>query len=115
MPASGAVCLSLTGTWHGSDASEKWDPVNSSLYQILLSIQVGASWDLHSVSEFGVCHNALTHTADIFAARGQSLILINDPFYNEPSNESTRGLSETNLASNKYNADLHLNTIRSGA
>eukprot|EP00891_Asterochloris_glomerata_P004328 jgi/Astpho2/4328/e_gw1.00065.64.1_t len=87
--ADGKVCLSLTGTWHGSDASEKWDPVNSSLYQILLSIQVGASWDLHS-----------------------SLILINDPFYNEPSNESTRGLSETNLASNKYNADLHLNTIR---
>ena len=61
------------------------------------------------------CPVPLTHAADIFTVCRQSLILINDPFYNEPSNESTRGLSETNLASNKYNADLHLNTIRSGA
>ena len=33
------VCLSLLGTWHGTDASQKWDPNQSSLFQILLSIQ----------------------------------------------------------------------------
>jgi len=33
------VCLSLLGTWHGGDASEKWNPGQSSLFQILLSIQ----------------------------------------------------------------------------
>ena len=33
------VCLSLLGTWHGTDASQKWDPQQSSLFQILLSIQ----------------------------------------------------------------------------
>ena len=28
------VCLSLLGTWHGGDASEKWDSKKSSLYQV---------------------------------------------------------------------------------
>ncbi|KAK9823993.1 hypothetical protein WJX72_006841 [[Myrmecia] bisecta] len=37
--ADGKVCLSLLGTWHGSDASEKWNPATSNLFQILLSIQ----------------------------------------------------------------------------
>lgn len=37
--ADGKVCLSLLGTWHGGDASEKWDPKKSSLYQVLVSIQ----------------------------------------------------------------------------
>lgn len=35
----GKVCLSLLGTWHGGDASEKWDPNRSTLYQVLVSIQ----------------------------------------------------------------------------
>jgi baculoviral IAP repeat-containing protein 6 len=29
----------LLGTWHGGDASEKWDPGKSNLLQVLLSIQ----------------------------------------------------------------------------
>lgn len=33
--ADGKVCLSLLGTWEGP----KWDPKNSSLYQVLVSIQ----------------------------------------------------------------------------
>ena len=33
------MCLSLLGTWHGGDASEKWDPGKSNLLQVLLSIQ----------------------------------------------------------------------------
>ncbi len=33
------MCLSLLGTWHGGDASEKWDPAKSNLLQVLLSIQ----------------------------------------------------------------------------
>ncbi|XP_013383358.1 uncharacterized protein LOC106153808 isoform X1 [Lingula anatina] len=37
--ADGKVCLSLLGTWHGGDASEKWNPKTSSLYQVLVSIQ----------------------------------------------------------------------------
>ena len=37
--ADGKVCLSLLGTWHGGDATEKWDPAHSNLQQVLLSIQ----------------------------------------------------------------------------
>lgn len=37
--ADGKVCLSLLGTWHAGDASEKWNPSKSSLYQVLVSIQ----------------------------------------------------------------------------
>ena len=32
--ADGKVCLSLLGTWHGGDSSEKWDPVQSNLMQV---------------------------------------------------------------------------------
>lgn len=35
----GKVCLSLLGTFHGGDATQKWDPAVSSLYQVLVSIQ----------------------------------------------------------------------------
>ncbi len=34
--ADGKVCLSLLGTWHGGDASEKWDPLRSNLLQVSL-------------------------------------------------------------------------------
>jgi ubiquitin-protein ligase len=37
--ADGKVCLSLLGTWHGGDATEKWDPNKSNVLQVLLSIQ----------------------------------------------------------------------------
>ena len=37
--ADGKVCLSLLGTFHGANAAEKWSPKDSSLYQILLSVQ----------------------------------------------------------------------------
>ncbi|XP_041374880.1 uncharacterized protein LOC121387745 [Gigantopelta aegis] len=37
--SDGKVCLSLLGTWHGGNASEKWNPGKSTLYQVLLSIQ----------------------------------------------------------------------------
>ena len=74
------VCLSLLGTWHGTDASQKWDPQTSSLFQILLSIQ--------------------------------GMILISDPYFNEPNVERMRGQAEGTKASNSYNAEIHLNNIR---
>ena len=77
------VCLSLLGTWHGTDASQKWDPQNSSLFQILLSIQ--------------------------------GMILISDPYFNEPNVERMRGQAEGTKASNSYNAEIHLNNIRSAS
>ena len=32
--ADGKVCLSLLGTWHGGDSSEKWNPLQSNLLQV---------------------------------------------------------------------------------
>jgi len=32
--ADGKVCLSLLGTWHSGEASHKWQPASSSLYQV---------------------------------------------------------------------------------
>ena len=74
------MCLSLLGTWNVTDSSQKWDPQNSSLFQILLSIQ--------------------------------GMILISDPYFNEPNVELMRGQAEGTKASNNYNAEIHLNTIR---
>ena len=36
--ADGKVCLSLLGTWHGTDKTEKWQPGTSTVAQVLLSI-----------------------------------------------------------------------------
>ena len=36
----GKVCLSVLGTWHG-DSSEKWNPTQSSLYQVGVSVCSG--------------------------------------------------------------------------
>ncbi|KAH8075505.1 hypothetical protein JL721_1515 [Aureococcus anophagefferens] len=36
--ADGKVCLSLLGTWHAADASQKWNADTSTLTQVLLSI-----------------------------------------------------------------------------
>lgn len=34
--AEGKVCLSLLGTFSGADATEKWDPTRSTIYQVLV-------------------------------------------------------------------------------
>jgi ubiquitin-protein ligase len=33
--ADGKVCLSLLGTFSSSDASERWNPATSSVFQVL--------------------------------------------------------------------------------
>ncbi|CAN6330956.1 unnamed protein product [Urochloa humidicola] len=37
--ACGKVCLSLLGTWHGSNSCEKWNSTQSTMLQVLISIQ----------------------------------------------------------------------------
>eukprot|EP00798_Chlamydomonas_sp_ICE-L_P010124 gene10124-8024_t len=78
--ADGKVCLSILGTWHGGHVSEKWDSKNSSLFQILMSIQ--------------------------------GMILVEDPYFNEPNVELMRVSPEGRKHSNAYNAELQLGTIR---
>ena len=40
------------------------------------------------------------------------MILISDPYFNEPNVEQMRGQAEGTKASNSYNAEIHLNNIR---
>ena len=47
------VCLSLLGTWHGTDETQKWHPDTANLWRVLVSIQ--------------------------------GMILIGDPYFNEPN------------------------------
>jgi ubiquitin-protein ligase len=70
----GKVCLSLLGTWSGPG----WNPKESTLLQVLVSIQ--------------------------------SLILVPDPFFNEPGNDKSRpDLAEASL---DYSANIRLQTAR---
>jgi len=78
--ADGKVCLSLLGTFSSGDASERWSPATSSLFQVLLSIQ--------------------------------GMILIGDPYFNEPSVEKMRATSEGAATSAEYNFGVQLNTMR---
>lgn len=77
--ADGKVCLSLLGTFHGSQ-DEKWDPQASSLWQLLVSVQ--------------------------------SMVLVEDPYFNEPNVETMRHQAEGKAASKKRNATLQLDTVR---
>lgn len=47
------MCLSLLGTWHGTDETQKWHPDTANLWRVLVSIQ--------------------------------GMILIGDPYFNEPN------------------------------
>lgn len=38
--ADGKVCLSLINTWHASHESEKWNPEQTTTFQVLVSVQV---------------------------------------------------------------------------
>ena len=54
------VCLSLLGTWHGTDETQKWHPDTANLWRVLVSIQ--------------------------------GMILIGDPYFNEPNVRSCPSL-----------------------
>jgi len=75
----GKVCLSLLGTWAGEE-SEKWNPVNSTFLQVLVSIQ--------------------------------SLIFVDEPYFNEPGHEKYINDVRGKKKSNEYNEPLMIGTIR---
>lgn len=77
----GKVCLSLLGTWSGT-GGEKWHKDNSTLLQVLVSIQ--------------------------------SLIFVDDPYFNEPSYERIRGTPKGDEASRKYNETIRYENMRWG-
>lgn len=75
---SGKVCLSLLGTWSGSE-SEKWNAKTSTFLQVLVSIQ--------------------------------SLILVEQPFFNEPGYEREINTPQGKKRSDDYNEEKEPHTI----
>ena len=75
------MCLSLLGTWSGG-AGENWSPSNSTLLQVLVSIQ--------------------------------SLILVPEPYFNEPGYERLMGTSEGNMKSKNYNSQIVIANMQYG-
>ncbi|EJK73853.1 hypothetical protein THAOC_04503 [Thalassiosira oceanica] len=71
----GKVCLSLLGTWSGPG----WVPGQSTLLQVLISIQ--------------------------------SLILVPDPYFNEPGWQSSRGTPHGDAQSRAYNTNIRRYTV----
>ena len=76
----GKVCVSLLGTWSGQ-GSENWDPNNSNLLQVLVSIQ--------------------------------GLILVNEPYFNEPGYASQKGTNQGTTKSRQYNEMVLLENLSS--
>jgi baculoviral IAP repeat-containing protein 6 len=77
--ANGKVCLSLLGTWSGSEG-ETWNKDTSTLLQVLVSIQ--------------------------------SLIMVPDPYFNEPGYERSMGTNEGRNTSREYNLNIKEGNIR---
>lgn len=75
----GKVCLSLLGTWSGSEG-ESWNPAVSTALQVLISIQ--------------------------------SLIFIDEPYFNEPGWERQRGTTTGDRKSREYNERRRFKTIQ---
>lgn len=74
--ADGKVCLSLLGTWHGPG----WKPKDSTLLQVLVSIQ--------------------------------GLVLVNDPYFNEPGYENSRNTPTGKKRSDEYSRKIRSYTMR---
>lgn len=74
--ACGKVCLSLLGTWSGPS----WLPGQSTLLQVLISIQ--------------------------------GLILVGDPYFNEPGYERSRGTPMAKTASEQYSKQVRQACLR---
>lgn len=72
----GKVCLSLLGTWEGPG----WDPAESTLLQVLVSIL--------------------------------GMVLVPDPFFNEPGYESQSGSSYGQLLADEYARFIRLYTMK---
>lgn len=76
---NGKVCLSLLGTWNGSE-EEKWNPQTSTFLQVLVSIQ--------------------------------SLILVEEPYFNEPGYEKYIDTPQGIKKSKEYNKIIELATLQ---
>ena len=125
----GKVCLSLLGNNPGYDATEKWQPGSSSLFQVLLSIQVSRRTLLPAclpacLASQAACRccsapgprvpaavlPAAAHPPTA-ATQQQGLILVAEPYFVQ-GETGMRGTAEGDASALRYHADIWLNTMR---
>ena len=57
----GKVCLSLLGTFHGGDATEKWNPKTSSMYQVSMKRQTHMQTHTHAHTLYAPTYAVYIH------------------------------------------------------
>ena len=92
------VCLSVLNTWHGRP-EEKWNAETSSFLQV--------QSQTHSRPR---AHSHVPVSQVLVSI--QSLVLVSDPYFNEPGYEQHRGSEYGNQKSLSYNANLYVATIQ---
>ena len=100
----GKVCLSLLGTWEGQQG-EQWNPAASTILQVCLHYVTVVS--LSTCSQ-GTIHGCKTwrHVFVLLQVLVsiQSLILVSEPYFNEPGYEIEIGSTKGKKDSANYNA-----------
>ena len=102
------MCLSLLGTFSSSDASERWNPATSSVFQVLTWLTACCTlWCTYGVlscslwlsARFKQCmckwtaERACPLPLQVLLSI-QGMILIGDPYFNEPSVEQMRSTAQ---------------------
>lgn len=97
----GKVCLSVLNTWHGRP-EEKWNAQTSSL------LQVNTETLIRKMK--GIQRNFFSHFKVLVSI--QSLILVSEPYFNEPGFERSRGTPSGTQGSKDYNSNIYQACVR---
>lgn len=91
----GKVCLSVLNTWHGRP-EEKWNAHTSSFLQVSIDIDQSGVYSSYIIDR--MLKQVLVSI--------QSLILVSEPYFNEPGYERSRGTTSGAQSSQEYNANI---------
>lgn len=99
----GKVCLSVLNTWHGRP-EEKWNAQTSSFLQVRVDV---LCVDYKTVKILNFSFYLCQVLVSI-----QSLILVGEPYFNEPGFERSRGTPSATHSSREYNSNIYQATVR---
>jgi baculoviral IAP repeat-containing protein 6 len=93
----GKVCLSILNTWHGRP-EERWNAQTSSFLKVI--IYVFCYFFVLKLLKFKVLVSI------------QSLILVSEPYFNEPGYERSRGTPAGTASSLEHDANIRQATVK---
>ena len=102
----------MLNTWHGRP-EEKWNAQNSSFLQVWLALLLppAPTHTLTHTHTHTLSHTH-THTHTQVLVSIQSLILVPEPYFNEPGYEQYRGTPFGDQKSLAYNANIYAATVQ---